>query len=445
MGDCLITHYNVPTKTVSSLCFHPNGKQLLASSRNGGLLLYNVEKQNRPFAFQAKKFSPIRGILSPDGQAVYGASVEGQIAMWTIHSQAPHAVRNAHPSKINDMSMWQTNGLVITASNDKSVKVWDPEYDMKFLVSFTREKENYSSSERTIEHSSQVTSCCCCPTQSIFLAGDHSGSLTLWDVRSQHKYIWTKSLRIQGPNPIASVDFDHTGQIFCASAEDGHLSLWDIRQPDLSLSSVASNEASEYSQISDLRDTYSNTSVRTKDSSKEIIKKKLYNDPRLIHFTHLQKEPELFQDHKAPPSVVRFHPKKPQVLTAGSDATPRIFDLKMSSLLYSFEGHERSNCACAWAPSGKMFATADEDGVIIVWKTPRYKVIPTILFRTEQVSIEPTDPPLCSLTPDVLLNELQLMNMSFNKLDEHLAQQELRLNRLAEAYPTVGGFASYEC
>lgn len=433
MNDCLITHYNVPTKNITSLDFHPNGRQLLATSRNGGILLYNVEKQNRPFAFQAKNFSPIRGLLSTSGQEVYGTSVEGQIAMWRIHKQFPTVIRNAHPSRINDMDMWPSNGLLITASNDKSIKVWDPEYEMKFLVSFAG-------------HNSQVTSCCCCPTGALILSGDHSGTLTLWDVRNQKKPLWTKSLRIQAQVPIESVNFDHTGQIFCASTFDGNLTLWDIRQPDHSISSVYSSESSEYSSVSIPQNCGSSTtSVRAKDSAKLITSRKLYNDPELIHIDHFQKEPELFQSHEAPPSIVKFHPRKPQVLTAGGDNTPRIFDIKMSHLLYSFEGHDARNSACAWAPDGRMFATADEDGVIIVWKTPRYKVVPTILFRTEQVSIEPSEPPLCSLSPEVLENELHYMSIHVQKIDEHLAQQEQRLNTLADAYPTVGGFTSYEC
>ncbi|OHT08010.1 hypothetical protein TRFO_23629 [Tritrichomonas foetus] len=432
MGDCLITHYNVPTKSISSLNFHPNGKQLLASSRAGGILLYNVEKQNRPFAFTAKGFSPVRSLLSASGQEVYGTSFEGQIAMWKIHSQTPKILRNAHPSRINDMDMWKTNGLVITASNDKSIKVWDPASDMKFLVSFAL-------------HSSQVTSCCCNPTQAIILSGDHSGSLTLWDVRCQRRFLWNKSLRLDGQNPITSVDFDHTGQIFAASTEDGHLSLWDIRQLDHSISSICSE--SQYSQSTSYQSSVNSVALakRAKDSAKEIIKDKLYNDPLLAPVDRLYKEPELFQSHEAPPSIVRFHPKKPQVLTAGGDTSPRIFDIKMSTLLYSFEGHESPNCACAWDPTGKMFATADSDGVIIVWKTPRHRIIPTILFRTEQASIPPSIPPVSALSPEVLENELHLMNIHMQKLNEHLVQQETRLTKLAECYPAVGGFASYEC
>jgi WD40 repeat protein len=145
------------------------------------------------------------------------------------------------------------------------------------------------------------------------------------------------------------------------------------------------------------------------------------------------------------PSKASFHPKKPMILTTGGDSSPRIWDLQMSALLYSFEGHETPACACAWAPSGKVFATADTDGVIIVWTMPRNKVIPTILYRTEQVSQPPSEPSSLILTPDVLLMELDMLEEHCEKLSVLLDKQEQRLSAVAERYPSIGGFRSYEC
>lgn len=376
-----VIHYNVPTKGITSLSFHPNGKRLLVSSRTGGVLLYNIEKQNRPFAFQSKSFSPVRSCVSPDGNAVYGASREGKIAMWKIHNQTPSAVKTAHSSMINDMDMWQKTGMIITASNDKSIKLWAPNLD--FITSFPG-------------HNSQVTACSCCPTADIILSGDNSGQLTLWDARaSASGPIWTKSMRRSGRNSISSVNFDHTGVLFCVSTEDGNLSVWDMRNPD-----------------------------------------------ETICDDHM--DPDVIQSHKVPSGNAIFHPRKPLILCAGSDETPKIVDTKMAAVLYSFEGHSKKNCACAWSPNGKMFATADEDGVVIVWNMPRNKIIPTILSRAEQVSVAPSAPPPAALTPEVLLCELELMNQHAQKLNEHLIAQEKRLTSLAANYPSVSA-ATYEC
>jgi WD40 repeat protein len=133
------------------------------------------------------------------------------------------------------------------------------------------------------------------------------------------------------------------------------------------------------------------------------------------------------------------------ILAVGRDLGPRIWDLQVSALLYSFEGHENRTCACAWDPSGKIFATADTDGVIIVWRMPRNKVIPTILYRTEQVSQPPSEPSPVILTADVMVMELELLNGHCEKLKAHLEAQEQKLAGIAERYPSIGGFRSYEC
>jgi WD40 repeat protein len=373
-----LTHFNVPTKSITSLSFHSNGKQFLASSRVGGVLMYTIDRQNRPFAFQAKNFAPTRSLPSKDGAGVYASSIEGKIARWDVHNPKPKVFKTAHPSCINDMDSWRANGVLVTASNDKTLKAWSPNLD--FITSFQG-------------HSSQVTACACCQTCDVLLTGDHSGYLALWDIRDSRQYKWKQSLRNPDANPIASVDFDHKGVIFCASTDDKHLSVWDRRALDRAV----------------------------------------------------EHGPELIQSHSVFPSTARFHPRKPVILTTGGDASPRIWDLQMSALLYSFEGHEKPCCACAWAPSGKIFATADTDGVIIVWTTPRNKVIPTILYRTEQVSQPPSEPSDLILTPDVITMELELLNEHCEKLNAHFAVQEQRLAAIADRYPSLGGFRSYDC
>ena len=383
-----VTHYSVPTKSITSLCFHPNGKRLLVSSRVGGVLLYTIDKQNRPFAFQAKGFSPIRSLFGSNcddhDYSIYGASIEGRIALWQVHKNSATLVKTAHPSRINDMDIWKETGVIITCSNDKSVKLWSPSLD--FITSFPG-------------HNSQVTACACCPTADVILSGDNSGTLTLWDVRDKGKDpLWTQSVSVRGRNSIVSVGFDHTGVLFCTSTEDGTLSVWDRRVLERSL-------AGEEEEFAD--------------------------------------EP-LIQSHKVPPCQAVFHPRKPMILTAGTDDTPKIFDLEMSSQLYSFEGHDKPNCSCAWGPTGRTFATADSDGCVIVWKMPKTKIVPTILSRIEQVSIEPYIPPPATLSPEVLLDELELMTMHAHKLNEHLRAQEERIAKLADEYPSVSG-ATYEC
>jgi WD40 repeat protein len=190
--------------------------------------------------------------------------------------------------------------------------------------------------------------------------------------------------------------------IFCTSTDDNHLSIWDRRALD--------------------------SPVEESESESSVFP-----------------TPELIQSHNVLPSKACFHPKKPMILTAGGDSSPRIWDLQMSALLYSFEGHAKPTCACAWDPSGKIFATADTEGVVIVWRMPRNKIIPTILYRTEQVSQQPSEPSPVILTPDVILLELEMLNEHCTKLAAHLETQEQRLSAVAERYPSIGGFQAYEC
>ncbi|KAH0792497.1 POC1 centriolar protein A isoform X2 [Histomonas meleagridis] len=237
-------------------------------------------------------------------------------------------------------------------------------------------------------HNSHVTTCRCNQRADIIISGEENGTVNLWDVHDTKSSIWSQSFCIKSRNSISSVDFDSTGTLFCVSTHDGELSVWDIRSLD--------------------------------DS------------------------PKVIQKYDVKSSCARFQPKNPFILTIGSDNIPCIYDLRAKSLLYSFEGHKRVCCACGWSVDGEMFATADIDGVVLLWEMPKKKKKNP--FETFEItSVEPYHPPEINLTPELLMSQLDLITKIANKLNEKLDEQEKRIAKLAESYPEIGGFEYYDC
>jgi WD40 repeat protein len=143
--------------------FHPDGKKFVASSIIDGVLLYTIDKPSAS-AYTGKGFSPIRSVISADGDLVYASAIQGKIGVWPVHHRASGSLKTAHSSRINDMDMWKHTGVSLTASNDKSVKAWSP--TLEFLTSFPG-------------MASQVNACSCCQTSDILLTGDNSGNIAL--------------------------------------------------------------------------------------------------------------------------------------------------------------------------------------------------------------------------------------------------------------------------
>ena len=214
-------YFSVPTKGVNSLFFHPSKEKLLVASRSGGLLMYQIGTENRPFCFSAPNFSPIRGIVIPNSDRtvrVVGASFEGKVALWEEHSEKPVSYCQGHSAPINDMDVLLYSGHFMTAGNDKVIKIWDP--NLKFITSFT-------------EHKSQVTCCAFDQTNKFAISGDQSGLVLLWDyTKPELGPIWDFNFQKSKKYPITSVDIDSTGQCFSILTSRGHLGIFDLRNPE---------------------------------------------------------------------------------------------------------------------------------------------------------------------------------------------------------------------
>ncbi|EAY10385.1 hypothetical protein TVAG_109690 [Trichomonas vaginalis G3] len=211
-------YFQVPSKDITSLYFHPDGKKLLVTSKTSGLLMYSLISNKRPFAFRADNFSPIRGVISKDGELIVGASFEGKVALWKNHQDKPIAICQGHSAPINDMAIHYKAGCIMTASNDKCIKLWDQ--NLKFIKSFTA-------------HSSQVTACAFDQNGKIAISGDASGTILLWDFYEPEKGpVWDFHMCQNRKDPIKSIDIDSNGGAFLVLTEKGHLGLFAIRNPE---------------------------------------------------------------------------------------------------------------------------------------------------------------------------------------------------------------------
>ena len=329
LSDSVLTHFNVPSADIGSVHFRPNGEDLLILSRTSGLLQYSIMRKVRPFSFQASNFTPSAASYNTDGNKIYGASFQGQICAWIQFKSQPIAQKNGHPVPISDLKYISATDQIVTSSNDKTIKIWSS--NLEFL--------------RSISGDFQFTCLAISPIDNNILSGDLNGNIIFWDPSKKRPQttkltdqldpkpkVWEKSFRLKGHNSIRSISYDHTGMLICVSTQDGHLSIWD------------------------------NTGSK------------------------------IIQMHKIPPSLVLFHPKNPMILTASeTNSIPSIIDLTLATQLYTFEAHQKPLCGAAWSPNGKLFATADRDGVVIVWKMPKNKVIPSFVTKTGEPYTPPTE------------------------------------------------------
>jgi centriolar protein POC1 len=66
---------------------------------------------------------------------------------------------------------------------------------------------------------------------------------------------------------------------------------------------------------------------------------------------------------------VTFHPSGNYLLTANSDSTVKIWDLREGQLLYNLHGHDDAITAAAFSRDGSLFSSGSKDSMILVWNS----------------------------------------------------------------------------
>lgn len=75
------------------------------------------------------------------------------------------------------------------------------------------------------------------------------------------------------------------------------------------------------------------------------------------------------QAHGSPISQIAFHPVDDLLLSASSDRSLRLWDLRAGRLRYTIRGHERPVLACDWDDEGATFTSCDCE-LVQLWKLP---------------------------------------------------------------------------
>lgn len=82
--------------------------------------------------------------------------------------------------------------------------------------------------------------------------------------------------------------------------------------------------------------------------------------------------------HREPIQTIRFSRDNTQCVTASSDQTLRLWDMRSGSLLTTFTGHKDRVLDVAFIPHDDLIASAGMDGTVRIWSLQSFKEIRTI-------------------------------------------------------------------
>ena len=378
-------HSVIPEKAISSVRFGPLSNKVLITSRGNAIFGFTVCDKRRPVAYKAKKFTPTVGIYNSDGSNVIGGSLEGKIGLWPTHGLTAKKITVAHSSGINDIAYSPTVNVVITASNDQTIKLWTQELEFITTVKI---------------HKSQVTALAASSNSSFVVSGDSLGHIILWDLNDlKSEPVWNKSLKVGKRTSIVSLSFDSTGSFLAAATSDGHISVWNIPNGEL------------------IQAYEENTSCVTFSPTKPYLLVSCADCVQKIYSLQSSSLLFSFEGHKAPGIGAAWDPSGERFVTADRDGIVIGWDIPKYEYKPIWVSKNGQECQVNEIKEQKKAVKEPKKAV------KKEKV-------NESKPVEQQD--ATTLLLEKLLPQIDMLSSSMKELSQRCCAQEERLNKLME-------------
>ncbi|XP_012523864.1 POC1 centriolar protein homolog A isoform X2 [Monomorium pharaonis] len=198
------------TDVITALSFHPNTDQLISSSHDKKIILWNLTKKKSAYKFMGHKESVLDVCYSSDGSSMASASRDRSVRIWTPKVKGSSSSFKAHNSDVTSLQFSPDDEKLATASNDKNIKLWYTQAQTFFKSFF--------------EHTHWVRCIKFSPDGRLLVSCSDDKTIKVWDITSG---LCVKTFN-QLKAPARYVEF-HPNGIYIGTCMDTFVKLYDLR------------------------------------------------------------------------------------------------------------------------------------------------------------------------------------------------------------------------
>ena len=241
-------------ETISTCIFTPNMKQSISGTENGNIFVWNFKPQMRPFKFSGHKGAITDLAINPLGDIIASSSTDQTVRLWTNAVGGKNKILKCHPSPIRSVDFSSDGKLLMTGSNDKTIKIFELYPKHKFISSYKGHSnwvrcarfspdnrligscgddnaviifdvEQKTVKYRFLDHSSNVNSCRFSPDGTIISSAGNDGKIKLFDIRMgrliQHYDAHN--------DKINCISYHQSGNYIISGSDDSTIKIWDLK------------------------------------------------------------------------------------------------------------------------------------------------------------------------------------------------------------------------
>ncbi|MUH01380.1 protein kinase [Scytonema sp. UIC 10036] len=312
----------------------------------------------------------------------------GGVVYWQMEGYTP--TLNGHLGEVNSLainlnitnftSKKNVKGLIVSGSDDKSIKIWDLKNkkeirtlkghkELVYSVALSADGQTLASGgkDNTIRiwnlntgqeirtlvgHSSYVNSVAMSADSQILASGSYDKTIKIWNLKTGQEINTLKGHE----GEVLSVAISPDGLTLASGGTDRTVKIWNLKTGQL-LRTLTGH-------LGDVN------AVAISPNQKIVVS---VSDDKTVKIWNLNTGRELrppLTGHAADVNAIAFSPNSEKIATASDDTTVKLWNLGTGQEIKTFKGHSQEVFAVVFSSDGKSIISGSKDKTIKIWQVP---------------------------------------------------------------------------
>jgi WD40 repeat protein len=316
---------------VNRILFHPEDDFILTLSQDNTARLWNFEGIQQ--SVLSHSYSVENAAFNPEGDLLVTTTARDYSAhLWDWATNRKLSVLSGHEGAIRAIDFSPRSAsdrYIVTASNDKTARVWDVSNQFSTVLS---------------QHQNEVVESVYSPDGQYILTASVDDTARLWSAAGQ------PLLELEGhENDVLSAAYSPNGRLIATASKDKTVRLWNLNGQS---TAVLTRHKDWINQ------------VEFSPDGQQIVTAS--NDDTAILWTPQTNEQVVLSGHEGNINTAIFSPNGQLIVTASRDQTARIWD-RHGQLVKVLSGHEAPIREAVFSPNSQVIVTVSNDDTARLW------------------------------------------------------------------------------